>query len=73
MDTFEEDFFKSEFIFDFLPENERIYSPRKGKKESTIEEIYRLNFIECPSYLDEKLDFEQDDELKLIRNLQKDD
>ncbi|CAD8059240.1 unnamed protein product [Paramecium sonneborni] len=75
LDTFEEDFFKSEFILDFQPDINRNQSTRKVKLGSTLEEINRLNLIQCPSlcHIDEKHDFNYDNKLKLIPNLHKND
>ena len=45
MDTFDEDFFKSEFILDFQPDANRNQSTRKVQLGSTLEEINKLNLI----------------------------
>ncbi|CAD8056255.1 unnamed protein product [Paramecium sonneborni] len=73
LDTFEEDFFKSEFILDFQEDGQRNQSTRKVKLGSTFEEINRLNLIQCPSLcqIDEKYDFPYDNQFKLTNNLQK--
>ncbi|CAK58574.1 unnamed protein product (macronuclear) [Paramecium tetraurelia] len=61
LDTFEEDFYKSEFILDFQPDIDRNQSTRKVKLGSTIEEINRLNLIQCPSlcHIDDNYEIHQ--------------
>ncbi|CAD8144236.1 unnamed protein product [Paramecium pentaurelia] len=73
LDTFEEDFYKSEFILDFQLDNQRNQSTRKVHLGSTIEEINRLNLIQCPSlcHIDENNDIHQNNPSKLIPNHQK--
>ncbi|CAK88301.1 unnamed protein product (macronuclear) [Paramecium tetraurelia] len=66
LDTFEEDFFKSEFNLDNSPDNQRNQTIRKVKLESTIEDIKKLNSIECPSYFDEKSDFQLENSFDFV-------
>ncbi|CAD8137045.1 unnamed protein product [Paramecium octaurelia] len=68
LDTFEEDFFKCEFKLDISPDNQRNQSARKVKLGSTIEDVKKLNIIECPSYFDEKSDFELENSFDFVMN-----
>ncbi|CAD8144355.1 unnamed protein product [Paramecium octaurelia] len=66
LDTFEEDFYKSEFVLDFQPDINRNQSTRKVKLGSTIEEINRLNLIQCPSlcHIDDNYEIHQNHQQK---------
>ncbi|CAD8047818.1 unnamed protein product [Paramecium primaurelia] len=68
LDTFEEDFFKSEFQFDIQSDNQKNYSPSRVKLGSSIEQINKSEQIECPSHFNEIYDFQQDNQLKQFMN-----
>ncbi|CAD8053150.1 unnamed protein product [Paramecium sonneborni] len=50
LDTFEEDFYKNEFFFDFANDNNKNNQFDKNKQDLTILNEIQGNIIECPSF-----------------------